>query len=155
MSILFVFPVPGLQTSTDSPQGLLQSELWRLCDQQSHSALCKSLFGGNPGGPTLAESTQESEQFRDSLILPAVYEHLGSIPGTQPLQAPGFSRYAAVPVLIGCKLALFLFSTSSLLFVKHVWFFIVLFRNHVDLQQAQFAWKKPFYILWIDRSLSI
>ncbi|KAM5148837.1 ADAMTS-like protein 2 [Mantella aurantiaca] len=81
----------GLQPSTDTPQGLLQSELWRLCDQQSHSALCQSLFGGGPGGPTLAESTQESEQFRDSLMLPGVYEHLGSIPGTQALQAPGIS----------------------------------------------------------------
>ncbi|XP_063795879.1 ADAMTS-like protein 2 [Pseudophryne corroboree] len=81
----------GLQPSTDAPQGFLQSELWRLCDQQSHSALCQSLFGGSPGGPTLAESTHEAEQLRDSLMLPAVYEDLGSIPGTQALQAPGFS----------------------------------------------------------------
>lgn len=110
MSISLAFPVTGLQPSTDTPQGLLQSELWRLCDQQSHSALCQSLFGGSPGGLTLAESTQESEQFRDSLMLPAVYEHLGSIPRTQPLQAPGFSRYAAVHSVIECKLALFLFS---------------------------------------------
>ncbi|XP_075689263.1 ADAMTS-like protein 2 isoform X1 [Rhinoderma darwinii] len=81
----------SLQPSTDAPQGLLQSELWRLCDQHSHSALCQSLFGVSPGGPTLAESTQEAEQLRDSLMLPAAYEHLGSVPMTEPLQAPGFS----------------------------------------------------------------
>ncbi|XP_071983840.1 ADAMTS-like protein 2 isoform X2 [Engystomops pustulosus] len=81
----------SLQPGTDAPPGLLQSELWRLCDQHSHSTLCQSLFGGSPGGPTLAESTQEAEQLRDSLMLPAAYEHLGSGPMTESLQAPGFS----------------------------------------------------------------
>ncbi|MEE6495805.1 hypothetical protein FKM82_002151 [Ascaphus truei] len=83
----------GLLPSTTAPLSLLQSELWRLCDHQSDSALCHTLFGedaqaGNPGGHNLAESTQEEEQLRDSLMLPAVYEHLSSIAGTQPLQAP-------------------------------------------------------------------
>ncbi|XP_066453519.1 ADAMTS-like protein 2 [Eleutherodactylus coqui] len=81
----------SLQPSTDAPLGLLQSEIWRLCDQHSHSALCQSLFGGSPGGPTLAESMQEAEQLRDSLMLPAAYEHLGSVPMTEPLQGPGLS----------------------------------------------------------------
>ncbi|KAM4721982.1 ADAMTS-like protein 2 [Rhinophrynus dorsalis] len=81
----------GLLSTTDAPQGLLQNELWRICDHQRDSVLCQSLFGGRPGSHTLAESHQETEHLSDSLMLPAVYEHLGSIPGTQPLQAPSTS----------------------------------------------------------------
>ncbi|KAM8929924.1 ADAMTS-like protein 2 isoform 2-T2 [Pelodytes ibericus] len=85
----------GLIPSTDAPRGFLQSELWRLCDHQSDSALCQNLFGGSPAGHTLSESTQEADQFRETLILPAVLEHLGPIPGTQPLQASGSNRDSA------------------------------------------------------------
>ncbi|XP_069835748.1 ADAMTS-like protein 2 isoform X2 [Dendropsophus ebraccatus] len=81
----------GLQPSTEAPAGLLPSDLWRLCDQHGHPALCQSLFGGSPGGPTLAESTQEAEQLRDSLMLSATYEQLGSDPLTEAFQAAGFS----------------------------------------------------------------
>ncbi|XP_056385973.1 ADAMTS-like protein 2 isoform X2 [Hyla sarda] len=81
----------GLQPSTEAPRGFLSSELWRLCDQHSHPALCQSLLGGGPGGPTLAESTQEAEHLRDALMLTAAYEHLGSLSLTEAFQAPGFS----------------------------------------------------------------
>ncbi|KAM4641534.1 ADAMTS-like protein 2 isoform 2-T2 [Discoglossus pictus] len=81
----------GLLTGTDAPQGLLQSELWRLCDHNSDSALCQTLFGGDghdgsQGGHTLGEPAQETEQLRDNFMLPAALEHLGTIPGTQPFQ---------------------------------------------------------------------
>uniref|UniRef100_A0A8C5R4T4 PLAC domain-containing protein n=1 Tax=Leptobrachium leishanense TaxID=445787 RepID=A0A8C5R4T4_9ANUR len=85
----------GLLPSTDAPRGLLQSELWRLCDHQSDSALCQTLFGGRPGGHTLAESAQETDQLRESLMLPDVFQHLGPIPGTQALQAPGSNSESA------------------------------------------------------------
>ncbi|XP_063283367.1 ADAMTS-like protein 2 isoform X1 [Pelobates fuscus] len=77
----------SLLPSTDAPRGLLQSELWRLCDHQSNSALCQTLFGGSPGAH--AESAQETDQLRESLMLPAVFQHLGPVPGTQELHAPG------------------------------------------------------------------
>ncbi|XP_053324691.1 ADAMTS-like protein 2 [Spea bombifrons] len=79
----------GLLPSTDAPRELLQSELWQLCDHQSDSTLCQTLFGGSPGGHPLAESTQEADQFGDSLMLPTMFRQLGSIPGNQALQGLG------------------------------------------------------------------
>ncbi|XP_018114016.1 ADAMTS-like protein 2 isoform X2 [Xenopus laevis] len=74
-----------LLPSTESPQAMLQSDLWRLCDQQSDSTLCQTLFAGSQ---TLPDSAVEKKQLQDSLILPAAYEHLGSSLVTQPLQSP-------------------------------------------------------------------
>eukprot|EP00079_Xenopus_tropicalis_P024830 XP_012817872.1 PREDICTED: ADAMTS-like protein 2 isoform X3 [Xenopus tropicalis] len=71
--------------STEPPQGMLQSDLWRLCDQQSDSTLCQTLFAGSH---PLPDPALDKKQLRGSLILPAAYEHLGSSLVTQPLQAP-------------------------------------------------------------------
>ncbi|XP_053549090.1 ADAMTS-like protein 2 [Bombina bombina] len=81
----------GLVVGTDAPQGLLQTDLWRLCDDHSNPTLCQTLFGeqvARPGGLTFMEPAQETQQLRDNLMLPAVLEHLGHIPGTQPLHSP-------------------------------------------------------------------
>ncbi|KAG8436791.1 hypothetical protein GDO86_007755 [Hymenochirus boettgeri] len=73
--------------STDPPLELLQSDLWRVCDQQNDFTLCQTLFGGSPGSLTLPEAALEKKELRDSVIIPAAYEQLGFSPVTQSLKA--------------------------------------------------------------------